>query len=132
MPKPADAEVELFAGAALEVSFQPIAIVDSERYALGNLAPKEGLELEWIQDPDPKPAHDAMREKMFEDLRVLARELGGDAVHKIRLLSTKERGMIPDNVVPLPGAIRQGYHSLYFLRGDVVRYEIEAETPEEE
>jgi len=98
--KAADAPIDLFVG-ELTRPYEPIAIVDSKRY---------------------ESKTDAQKAEMLAELETLARPLGADAVHNVRLLSVRIRGAIADDRVPVPGAWRQGVSYMYFLRGQAVKY----------
>lgn len=104
-PKPSDAEIELFSG-KITGPYVAIAIIDSRSHSERT---KEN------------------KIKQLEDLRRLARKLGADAVHNIRLLKKKGRGYIPDERVPIP-AWKQGSFNLYFLRGEAIKYKEENEV----
>ena len=122
LPKPPSAEIELYKGPPVEKLYETIAVVDSKRYTLLDYNPR-------AEEGPAKTRHEAASERneaalrrMLEDLEEAARDLGGDAVHKIRLLSTRTHSFIPDSAVPLPGTITQGFRTKYFRRGEVIRY----------
>ncbi|HUT22763.1 MAG TPA: hypothetical protein VM492_00305 [Sumerlaeia bacterium] len=121
MPKAPDAAIDLFIG-KLTRPYEPIAIADSERYALQDYEKKTRTEAAQAQNTIQK-------ERMLADLEKRARRLGGDAVQDVRLLRVKIRGVVRDPRVPVPGAWTQGYAYRYFLRGEVVRYVQEVGLP---
>ena len=100
IPKAPDAPIDLFIG-ELTRPYEPIAVVDSQRY---------------------ESKSEAKKAEMLGELEALARPLGADAVHNVRLLHARVRGIIPDERPPVPGAWRQGVRYMYFLRGQAVKY----------
>ncbi len=122
LPKPLSAEIELYKGPPVEKLYETIAIVDSKHYALVDYNPRAEEGLAKTKHDASRDQHETALGRMLEDLEEAARDLGGDAVHKIRLLSTRSRSFIPDSAVPLPGAITQGFRAKYFRRGEVIRY----------
>ncbi len=111
-PLEANAAVALSEEKIAERDYTPIAIVDSFRYAVSP------------DGPSPK-----QRERMMEELRVLARELGADAVHKVRTLPVRVRGFVGDENVPIENAWRPGYRDFNIMRGEAVIYMEETEQP---
>lgn len=97
--KPATEEIDLYMG-KVERPHIEIAIVDSRS-------------LPGREDKD--------KQLQLNDLKHLARKLGADAVHDIRLLHKKARGMVIDERVPFP-AWKQGEYKLYFLRGTAIKF----------
>ena len=102
--KPANEEIELYLGKVSRPHVE-IAVVDSHVY---------------------EAKDDATKERQTDELKNVARKVGADAVHEIRLLYKKARGFVPDPRVPIP-AWKQGENKLYFLRGTAIKF-----TPEEE
>lgn len=95
----ADAPVELLEGAA-PFLYQAVGVVDSR-------------ECEAVTPES--------RKRMEEDLRILARGAGADAVHLIRVLPLRGRGRIPDSAPPFPNSWKQGQYKHYILRGIAIR-----------
>ena len=61
-----------------------------------------------VIDSSPREViDDKAREAMLEQIKARARGLGADAVQKVRLLSEKGTGFIPDAATPFP-AFKQG------------------------
>jgi len=98
-PKPSDAEIELYIG-KVKRPHTEIAIIDSRSSASKD---------------------DAVKKLQLDDLKRVARSLGADAVHNIRLLKKEARGMVMDERVPFP-AWKQGEYNLYFLRGEAIKF----------
>lgn len=63
--------------------------------------------------------------KQLRQLQELAQEAGADAVHDVRAMTQKVRGMVMDEAVPFQ-AYKQGNYKLYFLRGVAIVYLPEA------
>ena len=122
LPKLPGAEIELYKGPPVEKLYETIAIVDSKRYTLVDYSPRAEEGPAKAKHEAAREQHEAALQRMLEDLEEAARELGGDAVHRIRLLSTRSHSFMPDSAVPLSGAITQGFHTKYFRRGEVIRY----------
>lgn len=97
--KPATEEIDLYMGKVERPHFE-IAIIDSRS-------------LPGREDKD--------KQLQLNDLKRMARKLGADAVHDIRLLHKKARGMVIDERVPFP-AWKQGEYKLYFLRGTAIKF----------
>jgi uncharacterized protein YbjQ (UPF0145 family) len=98
--KPKNFDVELFVG-KIERPYKPIAIVQSKSY-------------------DNK--FEDTKIKQMEELKEIARKLGADAVHNIRMLDNSVSGYVIDYQVPFL-SWKQGKYQLYFLRGEAVVYE---------
>jgi len=97
--KPRDFEVRLFIR-KVEEPFREIAIIDSP----------------------PLPSRDEQaREKSLRAIQRAARRLGADAVHDMRPLKLRVRGMVVDERVPFR-AYQQGEYELYFWRGTAILY----------
>ncbi len=104
-PLSAHATVALVENKISDRDYTPIAIVDSFRYEVGKDGPSA-----------------QQRERMMDELRVLAREVGADAVHKVRILPVRVRGFVDDENVPIENAWRPGYRDFNFMRGEAVIY----------
>lgn len=82
---------------------------------------------------DSRASTDRSETTQSEQLRQLqekARALGADAVHDIRSMTHKARGVVVDERVPFQ-AYKQGRYELYFLRGIALVYlpEPEEDSP---
>lgn len=120
-PKPSSAAIELFTE-QIGDPYTLIAIVDSRRYALRDYDPEATEDAAIALHKASESQHTAMLGQMRQDLMELARKLGGDAVHKMRLLSTRERGMVRDPAAPIPGVRQSEYSKRYFYRGELIKY----------
>jgi hypothetical protein len=67
--------------------------------------------------PDVKAA----KAQLLEDLKLNARLVGADAVHRIRRIEVHGHGKMLDNQNPIPGAWKQAYYTHYILRGEAIR-----------
>lgn len=108
-PKPPGAEIELYIG-KVKRPHKEIAVIDSR-----SLGSKD----------------DEAKKQQLDDLKEIARKLGADAVHNIRLLRKRARGMVPDERVPFP-AWKQGEYNLFFLRGEAIKFITAQMQPEQE
>jgi len=120
LPLAKDAPVEVIAYTKSRV-YDRIAIVDSPHYVLPDYYPKTRDAIEMARHKAAADQHEKMFEKMREDLREMARKLGGDCVQNVRQKKVRVRGILPDRNAPLPGLKTQGYHDEYFLRGEVIK-----------
>lgn len=74
-------------------------------------------------DTTGRPADDEpSRLAQLEELKARAREVGADAVHEVRLLTKRVRGLTTDERTPFR-AWKQGEYPLYFMRGEAIVYE---------
>jgi hypothetical protein len=101
--------------------YDRIAVVDSPHYAIPDYYPKSRKAVEMARHKAAAEQHEKLFEKMREDLRVMARELGGDCVQNVRKMKVQVRGVLPDQSAPLPGLKTQGAYDEYFLRGEVIK-----------
>ncbi len=120
LPLAKDARVEVVTYPVKRV-YDRIAIVDSRHYALPDYYPRTRDAIEMARHKAAAEQHEKMFEKMREELRVMARELGGDCVQNVRQNKVEIRGILPDQRAPLPGLKTQGTHDEYFLRGEVIK-----------
>jgi len=104
-PKPPGTEIDIYIG-ELKRPYREIAVLDSR--------------CSGTKDSE-------IKEQQLEDIKRLARKVGADAVHNVRLLTKNARGMVPDQRVPFP-AFKQGRYKLYFIRGDAITFVDDAET----
>jgi hypothetical protein len=101
--------------------YDRIAIVDSPHYAIPDYYPRSRNAIEKARHQAAVEKHEKVFEKMRDDLRAMARELGGDCVQDVRRMRVRVRGTQADQNAPLPGLKTQGYHDEYFLRGEVIK-----------
>ena len=120
LPLPKDAPVEVLTSPEKRV-YDRIAIVDSNHYVLPDYYPRSHNAIEQARHKAAAEQHEKMFEKMREDLRVTAREQGGDCVQNVRKMRMQVRGILPDPSAPMPGLKTQGDHDEYFLRGEVIK-----------
>lgn len=97
--KPEEFDVELFLG-QLKTPVIEIAVIDS------------------FTAPEMT---DLVKEKQMLHLRAIARDLGADAVHKVRIEEEGLKAFVKDEKVPFK-AWKQGAYKVYFLRGTAVKY----------
>jgi hypothetical protein len=98
-PKPPDADVEMFVGTITRENI-PIAILNSRHFS---------------------DQSEESKKEMLANLKVLAREIGADAVMEIRILPKRFEGMVVDDKPPIP-AWKPGNYYGYFMRGKAIVY----------
>ncbi len=74
-----------------------------------------------IDSSPSEEVDEKMRAKMLEQVKRRARGLGADAVQKVRLLTEKGTGYIPDQATPFP-AVKQGTYKAKFMRAEAIKF----------
>ncbi|GEM_PF-545431 len=105
VPKPSGFEVKLFEN-KVQQPHREIAWIDSRAL------------------PDPSPEQKELQLRQIQDA---ARKLGADAVHDMRPLDLRVKGIVMDERVPF-NAFKQGEYTLRFWRGTAIVYQTAAEA----
>jgi hypothetical protein len=87
-------------------------------------------EIAFIDSRASTDRSEATQSEQLRQLQQKARSLGADAVHDIRSMTHKVRGVVADERVPFQ-AYKQGRYELFFLRGIALVYlpEPEEDSP---